>query len=155
VAGELFKQAAGVSLVNVPYSGNYLPDLLSGQVQAAFSPIAQTVGFIRAGKLRPLAVTTAGPSAALPGIPTVAQFVPGYEADVWDGLSAPARTPGGVIDKLNREINKSLADPAIKARLAELGAEPMPMTPTEFGRFVAAEIEKWGKVVKSAGIKAE
>jgi tripartite-type tricarboxylate transporter receptor subunit TctC len=155
VAGELFKQAAGVNLVNVPYSGNYLPDLLSGQVQAAFSPIAQSVGFIRAGKLRALAVTTATPSAALPGVPTVAQFVPGYEAVVWDGLCAPARTPAEIIDKLNKEINASLTDPAIKARFADLGAEPMPMTPSEFGKFVAAETEKWGKVVKSAGIKPE
>ncbi len=155
VAGELFKAAAGVNLINVPYSGNYLPDLLSGQVQAAFSPIAQSVGFIRAGKLRALAVTTATPSDALPGIPPAAQFVPGYEAEVWDGIGAPAHTPPEIIEKLNKEINAVLADPAIKARFAQLGAEPMPMTPDEFGKFVAAEVEKWGKVVKSAGIKPE
>jgi len=155
VAGELFKAAAGVNLINVPYSGNYLPDLLSGQVQAAFSPIAQAVGFIRAGKLRALAVTTATPSAALPGIPTVAQFVPGYEADVWDGVGAPAHTPPEIIETLNKEINAVLADPAIKMRFAQLGAQPMPMSSAEFGKFVAAEVKKWGKVVQSAGIKPE
>jgi tripartite-type tricarboxylate transporter receptor subunit TctC len=155
VAGELFKLAAGVDLVNVPYSSNYLPDVLSGQVQCSFSPIAQTIGFIRAGKLRALAVTTAQPSAALPGIPTVAQFVPGYEAEVWDGIAAPARTPPGIVEKLNQQINAVLADPAIGARFTQLGAEPMLMSSAAFGKFVAAETEKWGKVVKAAGIKPQ
>jgi tripartite-type tricarboxylate transporter receptor subunit TctC len=155
VAGELFKLAAGVNLVNVPYSSNYMPDVLSGQVQASFSPIAQTIGFIRAGKLRALAVTTAQPSAALPEIPTVAQFVPGYEADVWDGVAAPARTPPEIVEKLNGQIITALADPAIVARFTQLGAEPMLMSSAAFGKFVAAEVEKWGKVVKAAGIKPE
>jgi tripartite-type tricarboxylate transporter receptor subunit TctC len=155
VAGELFKGVARINLVNVPYRGNYFPDLLGGQVQAAFSPIAQAVGFIRAGKLRALAVTTAKPSDALPGVPTVEEFVPGYEAVVWDGIGVPANTPADIIDKLNKEINAVLADPTLKARFADLGAEPLSMTPAAFGKFVAAETEKWGKVVKSAGIKPE
>jgi tripartite-type tricarboxylate transporter receptor subunit TctC len=155
VAGELFKAMAGVNLVNVPYRTSYMPDLLSGQVQASFSPIAQTISFIRAGKLRALAVTTMKPSDVLPGVPTVAEFVPGYEAVVWDGMGAPAKTPPNIIEMLNKQINAVLADPAIKARLADLGAEPMLMTPAEFGKFIAAETEKWGKVVKSAGIKPE
>jgi tripartite-type tricarboxylate transporter receptor subunit TctC len=153
VAGELFKVMAGVNLVNVPYRSSYLPDLLSGQVQASFSPILQTVGYIRAGKLRALAVTSATPSAALPGIPAAAEFVPGYEANVWDAMGAPANTPAEIIDRLNKEINAVLSDPAIKERFADLGAEPMLMTAAEFGKYMESEVEKWGKVVKSAGIK--
>ena len=148
VAGELFKQMAGVNIVNVPYRSNYLPDLLSGQVQASFTPILQSIQYIRAGKLRGLAVTGAKRSPSLPDVPTVAEFVPGYEAIVWDGMGAPKNTPADIIDKLNKEINAVLADPATKARFADLGSEPMVMTPAEFGKFVAAETQKWGKVVK-------
>ena len=155
VAGELFKAMAGVDLVHVPYRGNYFPDLLSGQVQASFSPIPQSIEFIRAGKLRALAVTGVTRSAALPDTPTIAEFVPGYDAYVWDGIGAPANTPADIIDKLNKEINAALADPTMKARFADLGAEPMPMTPAEFGKFIAAETAKWAKVIKSAGIKPQ
>jgi tripartite-type tricarboxylate transporter receptor subunit TctC len=155
VAGELFKAMAGVDLVNVPYRSSYLPDLLAGQVQAAFTPIAQTISHIRAGKLRALAVTGATRSDVLPDVPTAAEFVPGYDAYVWDAMGAPAKTPPEIIDKLNNEINAVLADPAMKARLADLGAEPMLMTPAEFGKYIADETEKWGKVVKFAHIKPE
>jgi tripartite-type tricarboxylate transporter receptor subunit TctC len=155
VAGELFKQMAGIDIVNVPYRSNYLNDLVSGQVQASFTPILQSIQFIRAGKLRGLAVTGTKRSDSLPDVPTVAEFVPGYEAIVWDGIGAPARTPSDIIDKLNKEINAILVDPTIKARFADLGSEPMVMTPAEFGQFVAAQTQKWGKVVKAAGIKPE
>jgi tripartite-type tricarboxylate transporter receptor subunit TctC len=155
VAGELFNSMAGVHLVNVPYRSNYLPDLLSGQVQASFTPVLQSLGYIKAGKLRALAVTDATRSSVLPGVPTINEFLPGYVAVVWDGIGAPAKTPPDVIDKLNKAINAVLGDPAIKARFAALGSEPMVMTPGEFGQFVAAESEKWGKVIKTAGIKAQ
>jgi tripartite-type tricarboxylate transporter receptor subunit TctC len=155
VAGELFKQTAGVNLVNVPYRSNYIPDLLSGQVQASFTPVLQVMPHIRAGKLKALAVTGTGRLDSLPGVPTVAEFVPGYEAIVWDGLGAPAHTPPDIIDKINKEVNAVLSEPENQARFADLGSEPMIMTPPEFGKFVAAEAQKWGKVVKSAGIKAE
>jgi tripartite-type tricarboxylate transporter receptor subunit TctC len=155
VAGELFKIMAGVDLVNVPYRENYIPDLLGGQVQASFTPILQTVGYIRAGKLRALAVTTAMRSAALPDVPTAAQFVPGYEADVWDAVGAPANTPVAVIDTLNKAINAALADPTMTARFADLGAAAMIMTPAEFGTFMADEAKKWSKVVRDAHIKLQ
>jgi tripartite-type tricarboxylate transporter receptor subunit TctC len=155
VAGELFKEMAGVNLVNVPYRSNYIPDLLSGQVQASFTPILQSIGYINSGKLRALAVTGSTRSDSLPGVPAAAEFVPGYEAYVWDAMGAPAKTPREIIEKLNTEINAVLSDPAIKARFASLGAEPMLMTPTEFGKYIASETEKWGKVVKTAGIKVE
>ena len=155
VAGELFKAMAGVDLTNVPYKSSYLPDLLSGQVQASFTPIAQTINFIRAGKLRAVAVTGATRSDVLPGVPAANEFVPGYDAYVWDAMGAPAKTPPDIIDKLNKEINAVLADPAIKARLLDLGAEPMLMTPAEFGKYIADETEKWGKVVKFAHIKPD
>jgi len=155
VAGELFKAMAGVDLTNVPYKSSYLPDLLSGQVQASFTPIAQTVNFIKGGKLRAIAVTGETPSAALPGVPTAAETVPGYNAYVWDAMGAPAKTPPQIIDKLNKSINAVLAEPAIKARFTELGAEAMIMTPAEFGKYMAEETEKWGKVVKFAHIKAD
>ncbi len=155
VAGELFKAMAGIDLVNVPYRSNYLPDLLSGQVQAAFSPILQTIEYIRAGRLRALAVTSAARANSLPGIPAAAEFVPGYQAEVWDGIGAPAGTPQEIIQKLNKEINASLSDPVIKAQLVSLGAEPMVMSVAEFRKFIADETEKWGKVVKAAGIKPQ
>jgi tripartite-type tricarboxylate transporter receptor subunit TctC len=155
VAGELFKEMAGVNLVNVPYRSNYLPDLLAGQVQASFTPILQSIGYIMAGKLRALAVTGATRSDSLPGVPAAVEFVPGYVAYVWDAMGAPAKTPPEIIDKLNKEINAVLSDPAMKARFASLGAEPMLMTPDEFGKYIASETEKWGKVVKAAHIKVE
>ena len=155
VAGELFKQMAGINLVNVPYRSNYMPDLISGQVQAAFTPILQSVGYIRAGTLRALAVTGATRSESLPGIPAAAEFVPGYEASVWDALGAPANTPADIVEALNMQVNTVLSDPALKAQFAALGAEPMLMTPAEFGKYIAAETEKWGRVVKTARIKVD
>jgi tripartite-type tricarboxylate transporter receptor subunit TctC len=155
VAGELFKALAGVDLVHVPYRGNYFPDLLGGHVQVAFSPIPAAIGYIRAGTLRPLAVTSKTRSDTLPNIPTVDEFVPGYEASLWVGIGAPKNTPAEIIDKLNNEINAVLADPSMKARFATLGAEPMPMTPAEFGKLIADETQKWGKVIRAANIKAE
>ena len=155
VAGELFNEMAGVKLVNVPYRGSYLPDLLSGQVQASFTPILQSLEYIKAGKLRALAVTGATRWGSLPGVPTAAELVPGYEAYVWDAVGAPAKTPVEIIDELNKQINAVLLDPTIKAQFASLGAEPMLMTPAEFGTYITSEIEKWGMVVKFAGIKAE
>jgi len=155
VAGELFKAMAGVKLVNVPYRGNYLPDLLSGQVQASFTPILQSLEYIKAGKLRALAVTGATRSDSLPGVPAAAEFVPGYQAYVWDAVGAPANTPVEIIEALNKEINAVLLDPTIKAQFASLGAEPMLMTPAEFGTYITSEIEKWGQIVKTARIKAD
>jgi tripartite-type tricarboxylate transporter receptor subunit TctC len=153
MAAELFKMMTGVDLVHVPYRASMLPDLLGGQVQVAFTPIPLSIAYIRDGKLRALAVTSTTRSDALPGIPTVAEFVPGYVANVWHGIGAPRNTPAEIIDKLNKEINTVLADPTIRARFADLGAEPMPMTPIDFGKLIAEEIEKWAKVIKFAGIK--
>jgi tripartite-type tricarboxylate transporter receptor subunit TctC len=155
VAGELFKTMAGVDLVNIPYKSSYLPDLLSGQVQASFTPIAQTINFIKAGKLRAIAVTGAKRSDVLPDVPAANELVPGYDAYVWDAMGAPAKTPPEIIDKLNKEINAVLGDPAMKQKLIDLGAEPMLMTPGEFGKYMAEETEKWGKVVKFAHIKPD
>jgi tripartite-type tricarboxylate transporter receptor subunit TctC len=154
VFGELFKMMAGVDLLHVPYSGSFLPDLLGGQVQVVFGPIAQLVELIQAGKLRAIAVTSAAGQATLPGVPTVAEFVPGYEASVRYGICAPRNTPAEIIEELNKEINESLADPKMKARLADLGAVPMPMTSAEFGTFIADETEKWAKVIRMAHNKA-
>jgi tripartite-type tricarboxylate transporter receptor subunit TctC len=155
VAGELFKAMAGVNLVNVPYRSSYLPDLLSGQVQAAFTPILQSVSYIRAGKLRALAVTGVTRSDALPDVPNAAQFVPGYDVYVWDAMGAPAHTPAAVIDTLNKNINTALADPAMQAKFADLGAEAMIMSPADLGRYMADETAKWAKVIKFANIKPE
>ena len=155
VFGELFKIMAGVDLIHVPYRGSFLPDLLGGQVQVAFGPIAQSVELIRTGKLRALAVTTASRSAALPNIPTIGEFVSGYEASAWYGVGAPKNTPTEIIGRLNKELNAVLADPKIKERLADLGFIPIPMTSTEFGNLIAEETEKWAKVVKEANIKPE
>jgi tripartite-type tricarboxylate transporter receptor subunit TctC len=153
VVCELFKVTAGVDLVHVPYRGSYLPDLLSGQVQAAFSSPATTIAYIRAGQLRALGVTTTTRSNVLPDIPTVGEFVPGFEAYLWHGIGAPKNTPTEIIDKLNKEINAVLSNPNMKARLADLGGEPMSMAPAELGKFIAEETEKWAKVIKLAGIK--
>jgi tripartite-type tricarboxylate transporter receptor subunit TctC len=155
IVGELFKMMTGVDLLHIPYRSSYWPDLLSGQVQVAFAPMPSSTGYIQAGTLRALAVTSATRSEALPNIPTVREFVPGYEALGWYGLGAPKDTPAGIISKLNHEINAALADPTMKARLFALGAEPMPMTPADFGKFMSDETEKWGKVVKFAGIKPD
>jgi tripartite-type tricarboxylate transporter receptor subunit TctC len=155
--GELFKMMAGVALTHVPYRGEApaLTDLLGGQVQVLFGNLPSSIEYLRVGKLRPLAVTTSMRSDALPEIPTVGDFVPGYEASIWYGIGAPKSTPSDVVDKLNREINFGLADPKMKARFADLGAAVLSGSPTDFGRFIAEEAAKWGKVVKFAGIKAE
>ena len=153
MCGELFKAMAGVDMVHVPYRGSFLPDLLGGQVQAVFSPISQSLDYIRAGKLRALAVTTATRQEALPDIPTIAEFVPGYEASAWYGIGAPHDTSVEIIALINKAIIADLADPKTKGQLAGIGAEPMPMTSAEFGKFLAAETEKWGKVIRAAGIK--
>jgi tripartite-type tricarboxylate transporter receptor subunit TctC len=155
VFGELFKMMAGVDLVHVPYRSDYTSDLLGGRVQVAFNPISSTIEFIRAGKLRALAVTTATRQATLPDIPTLGEFLPGYEASGWQGIGAPKDTPAEIIDRLSKEINAIVADPQVKARFAGIGAEPMSMTPAEFGKFIADESEKWGKVIKFANIKPE
>jgi tripartite-type tricarboxylate transporter receptor subunit TctC len=157
VAGELFKFMTGVDLVHVPYRGAalVLNDLLAGQVQASFSPIASSLGYIRADRLRALAVTGTASSPALPGVPTVAEFLPGYEASAVDGIGAPAKTPAEIIDKLNKAVKAAIADPAITTRLADLGSVPLSMSPAEYRAFIAAETEKWAKVIKFAGIKAD
>ncbi|MGD0025237.1 MAG: tripartite tricarboxylate transporter substrate binding protein [Xanthobacteraceae bacterium] len=155
VAGELFKAMAGVNLVNVPYRSSYIPDLISGQVQASFTPILQSIAYIRAGELRALAVTGTTPSDVLPDIPRAVEFVPGYEVYVWNAMGAPANTPAEIIDKLNKAINVAVADPKMKARYLDLGAEPMLMTPAELGKYMAEETAKWAKVIKFAGIKPE
>jgi tripartite-type tricarboxylate transporter receptor subunit TctC len=155
MAAELFKSMTGVDMVHVPYRSSIAPDLIGGQVQVAFTPIPLSIAFIRDGKLRALAVTGAKRSDALPGIPTVAEFVPGYEADVWHGVGAPKNTPAEIIDRLNKEIGAALADPAMIAKFANVGAEPMPMSPAAFGQFVVAEIDKWAKVVRFAGVTLE
>jgi tripartite-type tricarboxylate transporter receptor subunit TctC len=157
VAGELFKFMTGVDLVRIGYRGGgpALVDLMGGQVQVMFEPTLSTIGYIRAGKLRALAVTSATRSAALPDVPTVGEYVPGYEATAWFGIGAPRNTPPDIVAKLNGEINAGLADAKIKERLADLGGEPMPMSSADFAKFIADETEKWGKVVRAAGIKAE
>jgi tripartite-type tricarboxylate transporter receptor subunit TctC len=157
VGGELFKMMTGVDMLHVPYRGSapMVTDLLGGQVQAAFDNLPVSIEHISAGKLRALAVTTATRSEALPDVPTVGDFVPGYEASSWTGLAAPRNMPAEAVEKLNREINVGLADAKVKARLAELGNVPMLMTAVEFEKFVADETEKWGKVIRAANIKAE
>jgi tripartite-type tricarboxylate transporter receptor subunit TctC len=155
VAGELFKMMAGVDMVHVPYRSNPRPDLLGGQVQVMFDTLPASIEFIRTGKLRPLAVTTATRLQTLPEVPTVAEFLPGYEATGWQGIGAPSGTPAEIIDRLNKEINTGLADAKMKAQIANLGVDPMPMTPTEFGKLIADEIEKWAKVIRLANIKPE
>jgi tripartite-type tricarboxylate transporter receptor subunit TctC len=152
IFGELFQIMTGVNLVHVPYRGGYIADLLAGQVHVVFSPIPQSLELIRTGKLRALAVTTAKRVEALPDIPAVGEFVPGYEAAGWYGLGVPRYTPAEVVSKLSEAMNAALADPTAKARLADLGVQPTPMTPSEFGKFIADETDKWAKVIRSAGI---
>ncbi len=153
VLGELFQMMTGVKLVHIPYKGSQFPDLLSGQVQITFNPLPSSLNFINTGKLRALAVTSATRQAVLPDVPTVGEFVPGYEGNAWFGIGAPKNTPKEIVDKLNSEINAGLADPKLSARLIDLGGVPMSVTPAEFGKFIANETEKWGKVVKFAGLK--
>src|SRR5262249_42022535 len=157
VAGELFKTMAGVNMVHVPYRGGgpALTDLLGGQVQVYFPTTVSSIRDIRAGRLRALAVTTATRSDALPDIPTVGEFLPGYEASFWYGVGVPKNTPVEIVDKLSEAINAGLADPTIKARLADLGGVPMPMSPAEFGKLIADETEKWATVIRAANIKPE
>jgi tripartite-type tricarboxylate transporter receptor subunit TctC len=157
ICGELFKMLSGVNLVHVPYRGGgpALVDLLGGQVQVMFVGIAESIEYIKVGRLRALAVTAAARTPALPDIPTVGEFVAGYEAVTFSGIGAPKSTPADIVDRLNREINASLADPKLKVRLADLGDLPMPMTPAQFGKFIADETEKWGKVIRAANIRAD
>jgi tripartite-type tricarboxylate transporter receptor subunit TctC len=157
VAGELFKMMTGANVIHVPYRGSppALTDLIAGQVQLYFANLGGSLGHIRAGRLRALAVITATRSEALPDVPTVGEFVPGYEASsVW-GLGAPRNTPTEIVDLLNKEINAALADPSIKARFTDWGGTPLPGSPAEFGKLIADETEKWAKVINFAGIKAE
>ncbi len=155
IFGELFKMLTRVSLVHVPYRGGYVPDLLSGQVQVVFGTISSCIQYVRSGMLRALAVTSATRSDALPDIPALAEFVPGYEASQWYGIGAPKETPADVVEKLNKAVNAVAADPAIRARLAGLGIDPTPMTSSAFGTFIADETEKWGKVIRAANIQVE
>ena len=157
VSGELFKMMTGVNMIHVPYRGGApaLTDMISGQVQVMFDNVPTSIEFIRAGKLRALAVTTATRSEVLPDLPTVADFVPGYEASAWYGVGVPKGTPDDIIDKLNKEINAILAEPKAKARLADLGASPLAGSAADFGKLVADETEKWGKVVKFSGAKPD
>jgi len=157
VSDELFKMMTGVSLVHVPYrgAGPALVDLLGGQVQVSFSTMSSSIEYVRAGKLRALAVTTATRSPVLPDIPTVNEFVPGYESSFWSGIGAPRNTPAEIIDKLNKAINAGFADPKLKARLADLGSTALAGSPADFGQLIADETEKWGKLIRAANIKAE
>ena len=157
VAGELFKMMAGVDLIHVPYRGNgpAITDLLGGQVQVLFAGAPESIEHIRAGRLRPLAVTDTTRLEVLSDIPTVAEFVPGYEASAWFGVGAPRNTPAEIIDKLNKEVNAALADPKMRARLADLGSTVLAASPSDFGRLIADETEKWGKVIRAANIKPE
>ena len=155
VFGELFKMMAQVDLVHIPYRGNYIPDLLAGQTQVLFGPIPQIIGYLRAGKLRALGVTTAKRLDALPDVPPIGEFLPGYEAIGWYGLAAPSKTPPEVVARLNAAINASLAEPEIKTKLANLGVEPLVMTPAGFTTFIAGDVDKWAKVIRYAAIKPE
>jgi tripartite-type tricarboxylate transporter receptor subunit TctC len=153
VSGELFKMMAGVDMLHVPYRGSApaLTDLIAGHVQVMFDAVSSSIAYIRAGQVRALAVTTATRLEALPDLPTVGDFVPGYEASAWFGVSAPRKTPAEIVDRLNREINAALVDPAMKAHLADLGGTPLPGSPADFGNLIVAETEKWAKVVKFSG----
>jgi tripartite-type tricarboxylate transporter receptor subunit TctC len=157
VCGELFKMMAGVDMILVPYRGAApaLIDLMGGQIQVLLDVMTSSIEYIKAGKLRALAVTTATRSEALPDIPTVGEFVPGYEASAWYGVGVAKNTPDDVVTRLNQEINLGLADPKMKARLAEMGGTVLPGSPADFGKLLADETEKWAKVIKTAGIKAE
>ncbi|HEY5063279.1 MAG TPA: tripartite tricarboxylate transporter substrate binding protein [Xanthobacteraceae bacterium] len=155
IFGLLFMTMADIQMVHVPYRTNYMPDLIGGQVQMVINPIPQAVEFVKTGKVRGLAVTTKERLAALPDLPTVGQFVPGYEAIGWYGIGAPKSTPGDIIEKLNAAVNAALDQPTPKARLAALGVEPMKKTPAEFAQFITAENDKWGKVIRAANLKLD
>jgi tripartite-type tricarboxylate transporter receptor subunit TctC len=157
VTGELFKMMAAINMLHIPYRGGApaLTDLLGGQVQVLFDPVASSTEYIRAGKLRALGVTSATRLDPFPDIPTVSDTVPGFEASAFSGVGAPSNTPGNIVDKLNKEINVALTDPKIRARLAELGGTVLPGSPADFGKLIADETEKWAKVIRFAGIKAE
>jgi tripartite-type tricarboxylate transporter receptor subunit TctC len=157
IFGELFKMMAGVDLVPVQYrsSAPVLTDLMAGQVQVTFGPLGASIEYIKTGRLRALAVTEATRSETLPDVPTVGEFVPGYEASLWQGIGAPKSTPPEIVDRLNKEINAALADPRIKARLADLGSTPFAQSPGDFAKLIASDTEKWGKVIRAANIKAE
>jgi tripartite-type tricarboxylate transporter receptor subunit TctC len=157
LAGELFKIMTGTNLIHVPYRGaaQALTDLLGGQVQVLFEPLPASIQHIKSGKLRALAVTTAARSETLPDLPTMGEFVPGYEASGWNGICAPRNTPVDVVEKLNKTINASLADPKVKARIAELGATTLAGSAADFGRLIADETEKWARVIRAANIKTE
>src|SRR5262245_53029375 len=149
IASELFMMMAGIDMVHVPYRGGWFNDLLGGQVQVMFAGTVGAIELVNAGRLRALAVTTATRSDALPDIPTVGEFVPGYEASTWFGLGAPKATPADIVERLNKEINAGLADPKIKARLADLGVDVLALSPLEFGKLIADETEMWGKVMRA------
>jgi tripartite-type tricarboxylate transporter receptor subunit TctC len=157
VAGELFKMMAGIDMVHVPYRGSApaLTDLLAGQVHVMFDAMPSSIEHIRSGKLRPLAVTTMARSDVLPDIPTIGDVLPGFEASTWFGVGAPRNTPPEIVDKLNKEINTGLADPKIKARISDLGGTVLAGSPADFGKLIADETEKWAKVVKFSGAKAD
>jgi len=155
IFGVLFMTMAGIDMVHVPYRTNYMSDLIGGQVQAVINPIPQSMEFVKSGKVRALAVTTKTRLDALPDLPTAAEFVPGYEALGWYGIGAPKATPADIVAKLNGALNAALAEAPAKARLADLGVEPMRMTPQEFAQFITDEDKKWGKVIRDAGIKLD
>jgi tripartite-type tricarboxylate transporter receptor subunit TctC len=157
LSGELFKLMTGVDMQHVPYRGSapMLTDLLAGQVQVAFDNLQPSLPHIKAGKLRALAVTTATRSDALPDLPTISDFVPGYEASTWNGVCAPRNTPAEIVNKLNQEVNTGLAEANMKARLADVGASALPGSPADYEKLIAGEIEKWGKVIRAGNIKAE
>jgi tripartite-type tricarboxylate transporter receptor subunit TctC len=157
LAGELFNMMAGVAMVHVPYRGSApaLTDMLGGQVQVMFDALPSSIEHVRSGKLRALAVTTAARSPALPDIPTLSDFVPGFEAGVWQGIGAPKSTPPLIVEKLNKEINSALSDPRMRARLASLGSTELALSPAEFGTLIAEETEKWARVIRGASIKAQ
>jgi len=157
LAGELFQKMAGVKLVHVPYRGEAmaLTDLLGATVQVVFATVGSSIQYIKADKLRPLAITTATRSDLLPDVPPLADFLPGYEASSWNGLCAPKNTPAEIIDRLNREINTAFADPVLKARFVELGGPPIVASPADFGQIIAADTAKWASVIKFSGVKME
>ena len=158
LTAELFKMMTGLSMIHVPYrsSTQALTDVIGGQAQVMFDGIPSSIAHVKAGELRALGVTTAAREAVLPDVPSISEFVPGYEASSWLGIVAPKGTPNEVVDTLNKEINAALANPEMKKRFSEIGTEPMPMmTPAQFGKFVVAETDKWSKVVKFAGVKVE
>jgi tripartite-type tricarboxylate transporter receptor subunit TctC len=157
LSGELFKMMAGVNMIHVPYRGDApaLTDLIGGQVQVSFSGVISAIEYIRTGKVRALAITTTTRFESLPDIPTVGDFVPGYEASGWQGIGAPRNTPTEIIDILNKEINARLSDPKVKAQLADMGGTALALSPAEFGKLIAQDTEKWAKVIRAANIKPE